>query len=64
MSRRLQLVTAALVLGSASGCGQKGSLYLPDATPQAVKTTPAAPTPDQAPARRKTPTDPEPATTQ
>jgi predicted small lipoprotein YifL len=64
VSRRLRLATAALVLASIGGCGQKGALYLPDATPQAVKTTPAAPTPDQAPARRTTPTDPEPATAQ
>ncbi len=66
MSGFLRLAAAAWVLAAASGCGQKGALYLPDATPQAVKpapatqTTPAVP----APARRKTPTDPEPSTTQ
>ena len=32
----------------ASGCGQKGGLYLPDATPQTVSTPPAAPAADEA----------------
>ena len=75
MSRPIRWFAAALVMCSA-GCGQKGALYLPDASPQAVKTapaTPAAPTPAatvpaatppvEDPARRKTPTDPEPPTT-
>ncbi len=32
-------LAAALLL---AGCGQKGALYLPDATPQAVPARPAA----------------------
>ncbi len=75
MSRPLRWLPM-LILCSACGCGQKGALYLPDASPQAVKTAPATPgapapaatvppatAPADDPARRKTPTDPEPPTT-
>jgi predicted small lipoprotein YifL len=60
---------ACLLLGLA-GCGQKGPLYLPDPKPQAVPTTPGSATPApvapdapaEAPATRKAPRTPDPAT--
>lgn len=62
MTGRLRIGVAGLGFIAACGCGQKGALYLPDPAPQAVKTLPAAPAPT--PERRKTPTTPDPATTQ
>ena len=53
------------------GCGQKGALYLPDRTPEAVPATPAATTvpatrtpADEEATRRKIPQTPDPATAQ
>ena len=64
---------AALCLTAAlGGCGQKGSLYLPDAAPKAVPaapaskptTAPATPAADDPATRRKTPTLPDPESSQ
>ncbi len=63
MSGLLRLALAGLGVWAASGCGQKGALYLPDQAPQAVKSNPAAPASAQSPERRKTPPAPAPATT-
>ena len=52
MSGLVRIAVAACLLAAASGCGQKGALYLPDAKPQAVGATPAASASDEA-ARRK-----------
>jgi predicted small lipoprotein YifL len=64
VNRRLRIAAVALGLVPLLGCGQKGALYLPDRTPEAVKPPPAASAPAEDPARRKTPTPPDPATTQ
>jgi len=64
---------AALCLTAAlGGCGQKGSLYLPDAAPKPVPaapaskptTAPATPAADDPATRRKTPTLPDPQSSQ
>jgi predicted small lipoprotein YifL len=65
-------IATALILLLASGCGQKGALYLPDAKPPPVAAGPAttaAPAASATPAddessRRKAPATPDPATTQ
>ena len=69
MNRSTLLLAACLALLAASGCGQKGALYLPDPPHQAVPATPVAdapvPTPaDADAARRKTPRVPDPAAAQ
>jgi predicted small lipoprotein YifL len=58
----MRFLAAACLLLAASGCGQKGALYLPDAKPQAVGATPATPAADDA-ARRKAQHPSDPATT-
>jgi predicted small lipoprotein YifL len=75
MKLRRGLRTQPLMLGASlllalAGCGQKGPLYLPDSRPQAVpavpgSATPAPAAPDapaEAPATRKAPRTPDPAT--
>jgi len=64
VNRRLRIAAVALGLSPLWGCGQKGALYLPDRAPQSVKAPAATPAPAEDPARRKTPTTPDPATTQ
>jgi predicted small lipoprotein YifL len=60
----MRLAAAGLCLLMAlSACGQKGSLYLPDAKPQTVGATPATPPADEA-ARRKAQQAAAPATSQ
>ena len=70
---RICAALAALCLAAAlGGCGQKGSLYLPDAAPKAVPaapaskptTAPATPAADDPATRRKTPTLPDPESSQ
>ena len=71
MNAGLRIATA-LILLLASGCGQKGALYLPDAKPPPVAAGPAttvAPAHSATPAadessRRKAPATPDPATAQ
>ena len=71
MNAAVPVATALLVL-LASGCGQKGALYLPDAKPSPVTASPATtatPAPPATPAtdessRRKAPPTPDPATAQ
>jgi predicted small lipoprotein YifL len=58
---------ASLILWTmlgASGCGQKGSLYLPEPAPQAVPPPPAAGAPEDKSQTRKTPRIPDPVTAQ
>jgi predicted small lipoprotein YifL len=62
VSSLLRFSAAACLLLAVGGCGQKGALYLPDAKPQAVGTTPAASAADEA-ARRKAQHPSDPATT-
>ena len=71
---RICATIAALCLAAAlGGCGQKGSLYLPDAAPKAVPAapagtaapaTPGTPAADDPATRRKTPTLPDPESAQ
>ena len=82
---RIRATLAALCLTAAlGGCGQKGSLYLPDAAPKSVPAapaskstttpagaaapaspaTPATPAADDPATRRKTPTLPDPESSQ
>ena len=76
---RIRASFAVLCLSAAlGGCGQKGSLYLPDAAPKAVPaapaskspttpagaTAPATPAADDPATRRKTPTMPDPESSQ
>ena len=50
-SKAATAIALALLALACAGCGQKGALYLPDRSPQAVPATPATPaTPDSQPA--------------
>ena len=65
-------LAAVCLTAALGGCGQKGSLYLPDAAPKAVPaapaskptTAPATPAADDPATRRKTPTLPDPESSQ